>query len=72
MECAIDFLKFICKWILENCTEDLKFVAKRVDKLVVDRLQLIATTPFEKISYTEAVEILNKVNFLLRFLNPKP
>ncbi|KAK6141888.1 hypothetical protein DH2020_024366 [Rehmannia glutinosa] len=61
MECAIDFLKFICKWILENCTEDLKFVSKRVDKLVVDRLQLIVTGPFEKISYTEAVEVLNKV-----------
>ncbi|KAK6141879.1 hypothetical protein DH2020_024376 [Rehmannia glutinosa] len=61
MECAIDFLKFICKWILENCTEDLKFVSKRVDKLVVDRLQLIVTGPFEKISYTEAVETLKQV-----------
>ncbi|KAL8500994.1 hypothetical protein ACS0TY_020542 [Phlomoides rotata] len=63
MECAIDFLKFICKWILENCAEDLKFVSKRVDKLVVDRLQLIATIPFEKISYTDAVEVLNKGKF---------
>ncbi|KAL7116155.1 hypothetical protein ACP275_04G225100 [Erythranthe tilingii] len=60
MECAIDFLKFICKWILENCTEDLKFVSKRVDKLVVDRLQSIALGPIEKISYTEAVEVLKQ------------
>lgn len=61
MECAVDFLKFMCKWILENCTEDLKFVSKRVDKLVVDRLQLITIGPFEKISYTEAVEALKQV-----------
>ncbi|KAH6826958.1 hypothetical protein C2S53_013303 [Perilla frutescens var. hirtella] len=60
MACAVDFLKFVCRWILENCAEDLKFVAKRVDKLVVDRLQLIAAGPFEKISYTEAVEVLKQ------------
>ncbi|PIN20947.1 Asparaginyl-tRNA synthetase [Handroanthus impetiginosus] len=61
MECASDFLKFICKWMLENCEEDLKFVAKRIDKLVVHRLRLIATDSFEKISYTEAVEVLKQI-----------
>lgn len=67
MECAVDFLKFVCRWILENCAEDLKFVAKRVDKLVLDRLQLIAAGPFEKISYTEAVKVLKQVNFELNY-----
>ncbi|CAA0836032.1 Asparagine--tRNA ligase- cytoplasmic 2 [Striga hermonthica] len=62
MDCAIDFLKFVCKWILDNCSEDLKFVAKRVDKLIVDRLQSIVTCPFEKISYTEAVNFLKQVS----------
>lgn len=62
MECAVDFLKFVCRWIMENCAEDLKFVAKRVDKLVLDRLQLIATAPFEKISYTEAVKVLKQLS----------
>ncbi|XP_073317034.1 asparagine--tRNA ligase, cytoplasmic 2 [Primulina huaijiensis] len=61
MDCANDFLKFICKWILENCTEDLKFISRRVDKFVVDRLQFIVTSQFEKVSYTEAVEVLKKV-----------
>ncbi|GFP89472.1 asparagine--tRNA ligase cytoplasmic 2 [Phtheirospermum japonicum] len=61
MECAIDFLKFICKWILENCTDDLKFVSKRIDKLVVNHLQLIVTGPFEKVSYTEGVKVLKQV-----------
>lgn len=61
VDCANDFLKFICKWILENSAEDLKFVSKRIDNTIVDRLQLIATGAVEKISYTEAIEVLNKV-----------
>ncbi|KAL2488242.1 Asparagine--tRNA ligase [Forsythia ovata] len=61
VDCANDFLKYICKWILENSTEDLKFVSKRIDNGVVDRLQLIATGLVENISYTEAIEVLNKV-----------
>lgn len=61
MECADDFLKFICKWILDNCKEDLKFISKRVDKHIVDRLQSITTTPSQRISYSDAVEVLKKV-----------
>ncbi|KAK4492169.1 hypothetical protein RD792_002967 [Penstemon davidsonii] len=61
MECANDFLKFMCKWILENCSEDLHFVSKRVDIFVIDRLRLIAESQFEKISYTKAIEVLNQI-----------
>ncbi|XP_057808532.1 asparagine--tRNA ligase, cytoplasmic 2-like [Salvia miltiorrhiza] len=63
MQCAVDFLKFVCRRILESSAEDLKFMAKRVDKHVVDRLQLIAEGPFEKISYTEAVKVLKQGKF---------
>lgn len=61
MECAVDFLKFVSRSILESSADDLKFVAKRVDKHVLDRLQLIASGPVEKISYTEAVNVLKQV-----------
>ncbi|KAL6506513.1 hypothetical protein OROGR_024694 [Orobanche gracilis] len=61
MECAVDFLKFVCKWILDKCREDLTFVSKRVDKLVQDRLQLILAGSFEKISYTKVIEDLKQV-----------
>ncbi|KAL1557530.1 asparagine--tRNA ligase [Salvia divinorum] len=60
MQCAVDFLKFVCRWIMQSSAEDLKFMAKRVDKHVVDRLQLIAEGPFEKITYTEAVKVLKQ------------
>ncbi|KAL3517878.1 hypothetical protein ACH5RR_020467 [Cinchona calisaya] len=61
MDCAGDLLKFICKWILDNCPDDLKFVSNRIEKDVVDRLQSVLSTSFEKISYAEAVEILKQV-----------
>ncbi|XP_041995177.1 asparagine--tRNA ligase, cytoplasmic 2-like [Salvia splendens] len=60
MQCAMDFLKSICRWIMKSSVEDLKFMEKRVDKHVVDRLQLIAEGPFEKITYTEAIKVLKQ------------
>ncbi|GJS81759.1 asparagine--tRNA ligase, cytoplasmic 2 [Tanacetum coccineum] len=61
MNCAEDFLKFVCEWVSENCYENLYFLSKRVDRGIVDRLHSMAPTPFEKITYATAVEVLNKV-----------
>lgn len=68
MDCAGDLLKFTCKWILDNCPDDLKFVSKRIDKAVVDRLQSFVSSSFEKISYADAVEKLKQVIFTTWFL----
>ncbi|XVE72679.1 hypothetical protein DITRI_Ditri11bG0058100 [Diplodiscus trichospermus] len=61
MKCAEDYFKFLCRWILDNCSEDMKFVSKRIDKTVVHRLEYLISSSYEKISYREAVEILRKV-----------
>ncbi|KAB1224140.1 Asparagine--tRNA ligase, cytoplasmic 2 [Morella rubra] len=61
MSCADDFFKFLCKWVLDNCSEDMKFVSKRIDKTCIDRLQSMISSKVEKISYTEAVDVLGKV-----------
>ncbi|KAF5726555.1 hypothetical protein HS088_TW22G00234 [Tripterygium wilfordii] len=61
IKCAEDYLKFICKWVLEDCAEDMHFVSKRIDKMSIDRLQSMISSSFEKISYTEAVDALKKV-----------
>uniref|UniRef100_A0A5B6ZBR0 asparagine--tRNA ligase n=1 Tax=Davidia involucrata TaxID=16924 RepID=A0A5B6ZBR0_DAVIN len=60
MNCADDLLKFLCKWVLENCSEDLTFVSKRIDKTIVDHLQSLTSSSFVKISYAEAVELLKQ------------
>ncbi|KAL6967949.1 Viral polyprotein [Sarracenia purpurea var. burkii] len=62
MNCADDFLKFVSKWMLENCSEDLKFLSKRADKTIVDRLHSLSSMSFQRISYAEALDVLKHVN----------
>nr|POE83458.1 asparagine--trna ligase, cytoplasmic 2 [Quercus suber] len=61
MSCADDFFKFLCKWILDNCSEDLKFVSKRIDKTCIAHLQSMISTTIEKISYADAVDSFKQV-----------
>ncbi|KAJ8748224.1 hypothetical protein K2173_000632 [Erythroxylum novogranatense] len=61
MNCANDYVQFLCKWLLDNCSEDMKFITKRIDNSSIHRLQLMTATPWEKISYREAIDILKKV-----------
>ena len=43
---------------LKHCAEDLAFFAKYVDKGLLERLQFVAERPFQRVSYTEAVRLL--------------
>ncbi|ESW32249.1 hypothetical protein PHAVU_002G305800 [Phaseolus vulgaris] len=58
MNCAEAYVKFMCQWLLDNCLEDMEFMADKFDKGCIDRLKLVAFSPFIRVSYTEAVEIL--------------
>jgi asparaginyl-tRNA synthetase len=60
MDLAEDFLKYLIKYTLEHCKDDLEFLNKMVDKGLLERLNLVLEQPFERKSYTEAVEILMK------------
>ncbi|KAF3783947.1 Asparagine--tRNA ligase cytoplasmic 1 [Nymphaea thermarum] len=61
MNCAEDYVQFLCQWLLDNCLDDMQFMVKNYDKGAIDRLKLVASTPFERVSYTEAVELLKNV-----------
>ena len=61
MNCAEDFLKFIIHSVLHDCSDDVKLILKRIDKNCIDRLQSIGSDPFARITYSEALEVLNKV-----------
>ena len=65
MNCAEDYVKFLCQWLLDNCLDDMEFMSKMFDKTVIDRLRSVANTSFARITYTEAIQLLEKViNFL--------
>ena len=55
---AEDFLKYIFKYVLDNNPDEMKFFDDYVQKGVVSRLEKIASSSFERITYTEAVKIL--------------
>ena len=57
MDCAEAYLKHCISHVLEHCDEDLEFFEKNVSKdNLRERLRGVATTPFARITYTEAVE----------------
>ncbi|HMW90002.1 MAG TPA: asparagine--tRNA ligase [Candidatus Obscuribacter sp.] len=60
MQCAEDFLKTIFSDVLNNCPRDMAFFNERIDKTVIETLQGIVSSSFERVSYTEAVDILLK------------
>lgn len=60
MDLAEDFLKSLVSYALEHCYDDLEFLQKMYDKELIARLKGVVETPFKRLAYTEAVEILMK------------
>ncbi len=60
MQCAEAFLKYLFSYVLEHCAEDMEFFDAFIEKGVIERLRHVAETPFAYLTYTEAVEILQK------------
>jgi asparaginyl-tRNA synthetase len=57
---AEDFLKAIFAAVLEGCPEDMEFFNKRIDDTVLDTMRHVIDEPFERITYTEAIDILER------------
>ncbi len=53
-----DYIQYMINHALNNCSDELEFFNTFIEKGLLDKLKKVATTPFKKITYTEAVEIL--------------
>ena len=62
MDLAESMLKYIINYVLENAAPELEFFNQFVDKGLLDRLKNVAESDFGRITYTEAIEILEKNN----------
>ncbi len=58
MALAEDMLKYIIRYVLENAPEEMEFFNNFVDKTLLERLNFVANSDFGRVTYTEAVEIL--------------
>ena len=62
MALAESMLKYIIQYVLENAPEEMAFFNSFIDKGLLDRLKHVLNSEFGHVTYTEAIEILEKVN----------
>src|SRR4029077_16616947 len=60
MDLAEELVKYLVRDIRENCADELGLFSKFVDKELLARLEFVVERPFQRISYTEAVELLRR------------
>jgi len=58
MDLAEDFTKYLIRYALDNCREDLEFLNKMIDNGLIERLEFVLANSYMRLTYTEAVKIL--------------
>ncbi len=58
MDLAEEFLKYVIKYVLENCPDEIEFLQKMYDNDLVERLNFVTCNSFVRLTYTEAIDIL--------------
>ena len=58
MNLAEEFIRYIINYAMENNREDLEFLNKMIDKDLIERLQFVLDNSFVRLTYTEAIKIL--------------
>lgn len=65
MDLAEEMVRYIVKYVMDECPEEIDFFNQRIDKGLKDRLNHLLSSDFERLTYTRAVELLKeaKVDF---------
>ncbi|THG44309.1 asparagine--tRNA ligase, partial [Muribaculum caecicola] len=67
MDLAEDFLKYCIRYALDNCRDDIEFLAEHYDKELLERLEHVLEQDFVRLTYTEGIEILEKSGHKFEF-----
>ena len=62
MDCAEAMLKYVIRYVLTNCPDEMQFFNQFVDKGLIERLNHVAGSDFGRVTYTDAVKILEQHN----------
>lgn len=62
MDVAEAMIKYVINYVLENCKQELEFLNKFVDKELIERLTAVATSDFGRVTYTDAIKMLEEHN----------
>ncbi|MCF8129774.1 MAG: asparagine--tRNA ligase [Deltaproteobacteria bacterium] len=64
---AVEFLKYVFAHVLENCSEDMAFFNRFIDKSVIQTLESLVKQEFKTLTYTEGIKLLEKANVKFEF-----
>lgn len=67
MDLAEEFIKYCIKYALDNCIDDIEFLAEHYDEELVDRLKFVLDNEFVRLSYSEGVKILEESGHKFEF-----
>ena len=67
MDCAEDMVKFVIGRVMDTCKEEIEFLNRFVDTGLIERLNNVRNNVFERLTYTKAIEILEKVKDRFEF-----
>lgn len=62
MELAWDMIKYIIRYVLNKCPNELEFFNNFVDKTLLEKLNNLVNSDYQRVTYTEAVELLKQSN----------
>lgn len=62
MDLAEEMIKYIIKFVMDNCKEEMQFFNNFIEKGLFEKLNNVLSNEFARVTYTEAIEILEKSN----------
>lgn len=62
MEVAEDMIKYIIQYVLDHAPQEMEFFNSFISKGIIDRLTSLVNAEFDRVSYTEAIELLKKAD----------
>ncbi len=62
MDVIEEMMKYVINYVLETCSQDMEFCNQFVDKGLIERLRHVATSDFARVTYTDAIKILEEHN----------
>ncbi|HXP51115.1 MAG TPA: asparagine--tRNA ligase, partial [Bacteroidia bacterium] len=68
MDLAEDMLRYLVKYALEHCKDDIDFLNSMYDKELLKKLDIVANNSFKRMTYTEAIEVLKSSGKKFEFL----
>jgi asparaginyl-tRNA synthetase len=60
MELAEDMIKYVIRYVMEQCPEEMEFFSQFIEKGLFDKLNNVLNNKFARVTYTEAIDILQK------------